>query len=191
VNGVGIGSNGLAFWRGDLYVANTDQGLVACTAVEPDGSAGAITLYAQNADLTNADGLAFDVNGNLYVVSSVGADKLVRVAPDGATEVLARAADGLDYSASLAARLDRKSVYIANVGVDYGHPGVVKATIGVPDFAWLRLSRRRSGRRRRLGRGRVRPPLRPAVRLGQSCPRPGCTCVATRRSWTPAAALAA
>jgi sugar lactone lactonase YvrE len=135
INGLGVGVNGLAFKGDDLYAANTDQALIARVHVNPDGSAGRTSLFGKDDDLRSADGIAFDTDGNLYVACSAGADKLVRVAPDATTAVLATAADGLDYSASLvfgSGPLGRTNLFISNVGLDFGHPGVLKAAIGIP-----------------------------------------------------------
>ena len=135
MNGFGVGVNGLAFKGAWLYAANTDQALIARVRLNPDGPAGRTALFARGDDLRSADGIAFDTDGNLYVACSAGADKLVRVAPDATRTVLATAADGLDYSASLvfgSRPLGRTNLFISNVGVDFGHPGVLKAAIGVP-----------------------------------------------------------
>jgi sugar lactone lactonase YvrE len=135
INGLGVGVNGLAFKDGQLYAANTDQALIARVRVNPDGSAGPTSLFAKGDDLRSADGIAFDTDGNVYVACSAGADKLVRVAPNATTTVLATAADGLDYSASLvfgSGPLGRTNLFISNVGLDFGHPGVLKAAIGIP-----------------------------------------------------------
>jgi sugar lactone lactonase YvrE len=134
--GLGIGANGLAFdAHGDLYVANSDRSSVVKIPVQSDGSAGRPRVLVQDARLHVADGMAFDTDGNLYVACSLGNDALYRVHTDRSIETLATAADGLDYPANIAFGTDdrdRKSLYIANVGADFGHASVARAQIGVP-----------------------------------------------------------
>jgi sugar lactone lactonase YvrE len=135
VNGAGFGANGLAFWRGDLYVSNTDQGSIVRVPVNRDGSAATPTIRFADAAIHFADGIAFDRRGNLYVASSGATNTLVRIAPDGTLETLATAADGLDYTASVAfgtGRGDRTQLYMTNAGINFGRPSIMKADVGVP-----------------------------------------------------------
>jgi hypothetical protein len=80
--GFGVGANGLAFWRGDLYVANTDRGRIVRIPIDVDGSAGVPATFVEDAAIAFADGIAFDVLGNLYVVNSLLANTLVRIGPE-------------------------------------------------------------------------------------------------------------
>ena len=134
--GINIGANGLAFdTHGNLYVANSDRSSVVIVPVRPDGNAGTPRTFVQDDRLHIADGLAFDVRGNLYVACSQGNDTLFRVRPDRTIETLATAADGLDYPANIAfgtGITDRKDLYIANDGEDFGHASVARAQIGTP-----------------------------------------------------------
>jgi hypothetical protein len=69
--------------------------------------------------------------GSLYVVNSLLTNTLVRIASDRTLETLATAADGLDYPASMAfgtGRRERTQLYIANVGVNFGLPSVMKTS---------------------------------------------------------------
>jgi sugar lactone lactonase YvrE len=72
-----MGANGIGYYHGDLYVTNTDKGLVVRIPVEQDGSAGTPELWKQLEDVPESplkgsklpimpDGLALDVHGNLY-----------------------------------------------------------------------------------------------------------------------------
>jgi sugar lactone lactonase YvrE len=135
-NGSGFGANGLAFRKRRLYIANTDQALIARVPLKPDGRVGSITVFAADPNLADADGIAFDVTGNLYVARSVDSNALVRVSRTGSrVTTLATAADGLDYPASLAfgtGRGERTSLYLSNVGVNFGRPSVMKADVGIP-----------------------------------------------------------
>jgi sugar lactone lactonase YvrE len=132
----GFGANGVAVRRHAVYVSNTDQALIARIPIKPNGHAGAVSVFAADAALANADGIAFDLRGNLYVACSVTSNRLVRISRNGnRVTVLATAEDGLDYPASVAfgtGRGERKDLYITNVGVNFNNPGVVKARIGVP-----------------------------------------------------------
>src|SRR5438876_9762626 len=74
-----FGANGVAFDRtqSHLYVANTSTDQILRIGVNADGSAGAITIFADGAALNaangttgaldGADGIQFDVSGSLYV----------------------------------------------------------------------------------------------------------------------------
>jgi sugar lactone lactonase YvrE len=86
------GPNGLKLFEGELYVSNPSQGTVVAVRVRPDGTAGAVRTHATG---TFCDDFAFDVRGNLYC----GTDPfntVVRIAPDGTTETILTALDGLD-----------------------------------------------------------------------------------------------
>ncbi len=72
------GANGIGFYLGNLYVANTDKGTVVRVPVNPDGSPGEPEVWAQVQELPEyfpiygflplmLDGLTLDVHGNVYV----------------------------------------------------------------------------------------------------------------------------
>ena len=78
VTGVPMGANGIAYYHGDLYVTNTDKGLVVKIAIAKDGNAGTLELWKRLDDVPESplfgaklpimpDGLALDVHGNLYM----------------------------------------------------------------------------------------------------------------------------
>jgi sugar lactone lactonase YvrE len=112
-----FGANGLAFDAAQafLYVANTGDDAVLRVAVQADGGAGPVEPFARGADLDarlgtshsldGADGLAFDVGGNLWVCANQ-ANELQVLSPEG--ELVARyrgaGADALDFPASLVFR---------------------------------------------------------------------------------------
>ena len=76
---VPLGANGIAYYRGDLYVTNTEKGTVLRIPVQGDGSPGAPEeedlQEVQESPLAGipgfppamGDGLVVDVHGNLYV----------------------------------------------------------------------------------------------------------------------------
>lgn len=145
-----IGANGIVFRQGELFVANTDKGLIVRVGVELDGSPGTVEALPPHPFLFALDGIAMDVRGDLWVLSA-GFSLLLRVSPDrDQVEVRATAAGGLDEPTSLAfgtGRGNRKSVFIANRdvlpgvvfdGEDFVPGGigqsVVKVDVGVPGW---------------------------------------------------------
>ncbi len=140
-----IGANGVAFWKGDLYVANTGRGALIYVPVMEDGSPGEPTMVAGNLDcepegLFSMDGIAFDVHGNVYALLVI-INKLVRIDPnDGSYTVLLSEEDGLWNPASIAfgtGKGDRESIFITNYAVippgsDIFGPAVLKYDVGVP-----------------------------------------------------------
>jgi sugar lactone lactonase YvrE len=126
-----FGANGLAFDRAGrhLYVANTGDSAVLRIPVNPDGSAGALELFARGADLDaatgatqslhGADGIAFDAAGNLWVCANQ-ADELQVLSPDA--EIVARYRGGgaaaLDFPASLV--FAGRELYVTNLSLATG-----------------------------------------------------------------------
>jgi sugar lactone lactonase YvrE len=110
-----VGVNGIEFDRGGhyLYVANTGNRQVLRIPVKADGSAGPIQLFADGAvidrslglagpvALYGADGIQFDVKGNLYVMANQ-ADEVQVLAPDGALvhRYSGTGSNALDFNAS-------------------------------------------------------------------------------------------
>jgi sugar lactone lactonase YvrE len=141
-----LGANGIAFWKGDLFVANTGRGALVHVPVMTDGSPGEPTVVAGNLDcepdgLFGMDGIALDVHGNVYALL-VLQNKLVRIDPtDGATTLLLDEGDGLWNASSLAfgtGKGDRESIFIANYAVlppepaNSLGPAVLKYDVGEP-----------------------------------------------------------
>lgn len=132
-----FGANGLAFDRDQefLYVANTGDSTVLRVPVEEDGSAGEIEVFAAGADLGpealhGADGIMFDVKGNLYVCANQ-ANEIQVLSPDG--ELIARykgrGANALDFPASLV--FGGHSLYITNLSLATGVNSKL-SVLGVP-----------------------------------------------------------
>ena len=121
-----FGANGLAFDRGEhfLYVANTGDSRVLRIPVERDGSAGPVEVFADGATidaqqqttqaLHGADGIMFDVRGNLYVCANQ-TDQVQVLDPKG--RLVARYAgageDALHVPASLV--FHGRTLYITNL----------------------------------------------------------------------------
>ena len=75
-----------------LYVNETFSRKLSRFAIGADGSLGAKEVVCEFGAGTFPDGLAFDVEGHIWVVSSVS-NRLIRVAPDGSQTVWLQDAD--------------------------------------------------------------------------------------------------
>ena len=133
-----FGANGLAFDSSGrfLYVANTGDDRVLRIAVNRDGSAGALSVFADgtamnlamgtNGALDGADGIAFDARGNLWVCANQ-ANEIQVLSRKGA--LIARFAgsnaDPMDFPASPV--FFGRSVFIANLALN--HPGLGKISV--------------------------------------------------------------
>ena len=121
-----FGANGVAFDREQryLYVANTGDSRILRIAVRDDGTAGPVEIFADGATidasqlttqaLHGADGIMFDVRGNLYVCANQ-ANEIQVLSPDA--RLIARhagtGADALDFPASLV--FDGRNLFITNL----------------------------------------------------------------------------
>jgi sugar lactone lactonase YvrE len=133
-----LGANGIAYRKGDLYVANTEKAHVVRIPVLGDGSPGEPQIVAEGSDLFPLDGIALDVHGNIYTLV-IAQSTLVRIDPEtGSITTLASAAEGLDFPASLAfgtGKGDRQSVFFTNFAI--GPPGgagpaILKIDVDIP-----------------------------------------------------------
>ena len=94
----GFGANGLAFdaSQSNLYVANTGDDRIFRIAVNSNGSAGPLSIFADGATinaahhttgaLDGADGIVFDASGRLWVCANQ-ANEIQIVSPSGKTLV--------------------------------------------------------------------------------------------------------
>ena len=140
-----FGANGVAYWKGNFYVANTAKGMLVRIPILTDGSAGEPEIAAGVDDcnpdeLFGMDGIALDVDGNIYALL-VLQNKMVKIDPtDGTYTVLLNGEeDGLFNPASIAfgnKKGDQKSVFITNYAViepgpegNHG-PAVLKFDVG-------------------------------------------------------------
>jgi sugar lactone lactonase YvrE len=148
-----MGANGIAFWKGSFYVANTAQGMLVRIPILSDGSPGEPVIVAGEPEgggndcvpvfdeLYGMDGIALDVHGNIYALL-VMQHKLLRIDPnDGTFTTLLDEADGLWNPASIAfgtGKGDRQSVFFTNYAVlppepaNSLGPAVLKFDVGVP-----------------------------------------------------------
>jgi sugar lactone lactonase YvrE len=121
-----IGANGLAFWRGSVYVAVADSGTIVRVPLTAGGNAGTPAVVAQAPLLRTADGIAFDIGGNLYI--TVNDNRLVRLALDGVLTQLAAKNNGLVYPTMPAfgtTPTTRTTLYITNGAPRNGTPDIV------------------------------------------------------------------
>ncbi len=128
----GIGANGLAFRRGSLDVAVADSGTIVRVPLTAGGNAGVPVVVAQAPLLRTADGIAFDVQGNLYI--AVNDNRLVRLAPNGVLTQLAAKNSGLVYPTMPAfgtTPATRTTLYITNGALLNGTPDIVTFDAGV------------------------------------------------------------
>ena len=146
-----FGANGVAFDRNQrfLYVATTSDSKIYRIPVLKDGSAGPLQLFASGAAidasqhtteaLHGADGIMFDVRGNLYVCansaqhpSPAPVGELQVLSPDGR---LIHRYDGdgnndLDFPASLV--FHERALYLTNLSLDTGGVNSKLSVVGVP-----------------------------------------------------------
>ena len=110
------GPNGLRVFRREVLVANSAAGTIVAIPIQPNGTAGAAYVRATLPFPQGCDEFAIDVHGSIYCTTDPF-NTLVRLDPDGTTEVLLTAADGLDgpTSAAFGRRgRNRKNIYITN-----------------------------------------------------------------------------
>jgi sugar lactone lactonase YvrE len=152
-NGPPFGANGVAFDRNQqfLYVATTHDGKIYRIPVNKDGSAGAMQLFAAERPaidprtgrpvdfLHGADGIMFDVRGNLYVCANSAIDgtgafpgQIQVLSPEGR---LIAAYDGvgandLDFPASLV--FHERALYVTDLALDNAGANSKLSVLGVP-----------------------------------------------------------
>jgi len=153
------GANGIVFFPPNkLYVANTFQWSISCITIGRKGAAPRIELVKQDFLLMNIDGIAVDVNEDIYGVLPVSTinnlpfggpppmPPLVMLNPKSqvVTPVVV-IADAVNFNTPTSLVFgtggpwNRKSVFVANAGLFYGQshepwaaPGVVEVYVGKP-----------------------------------------------------------
>jgi sugar lactone lactonase YvrE len=146
-----FGANGVAFDRNQdfLYVATTADAKIYRIPVLGDGSAGNLELFASGdaidatqgttEALHGADGIMFDVRGNLYVAANSAQHpapglpgELQVLSPEG--RLIARydglGQNDLDFPASLV--FHERAVYITNLSLTDGGANSKLSVMGVP-----------------------------------------------------------
>lgn len=110
------GPNGVRYFRGELWVANSSTGNMVAIPFAPGGTAGPARIGATLPAPQGCDEFVFDVHGSIYCTTDPF-NTIVRLDPDGTSEILLTAADLLDGPTSVAfgrRGQDRKNLYITN-----------------------------------------------------------------------------
>ena len=133
-----LGPNGIDVHDGMVYVGLTEPAQIATIAIEDDGSAGEVLIFA---DLTTSapdggpaavDGIGVAADGSVYVAAPL-VHTVFRVSADGAeVATVATAEDGLDGPASLV--LGDGVMYVSNFSAALGAsnnngPGIIRAPL--------------------------------------------------------------
>jgi sugar lactone lactonase YvrE len=131
------GANGLQIFRQTMYVANSGFGWIVAIPFEPHDAPGEPSIHATLPSGLGCDDFAFDVHGSIYCTTNV-TNFLIRIDPDGTSEVLLTGADGLDGpTAAIFGRTgaDRFNLYITNGAFPFGpnnqSPSVMRLHLGV------------------------------------------------------------
>jgi len=124
----GFGANGLAFDRNEryLYVAETSRDEIYRIRYD-GGSLGSIELFARGTAggaLDGADGIAFDVRGNLYVCSNQS-DEIAVLSPAGAVVAEYRGTGANAFNSPASLVFSGRNVYVANLALFHGGPNKV------------------------------------------------------------------
>jgi len=132
------GANAIDFNNhGDELVANAAFGEIMRIPTNPDGSAGAASIFSgPSCTLWGADGLSMDNADNLYVAAN-SKGQIDRLDPGGHVQVLA-AGDPLSFPSDTAFGTglgDRKDIFVSNFAAfptSGGAPGVLELNAGIP-----------------------------------------------------------
>lgn len=133
------GANGLQVFRNEILVANSSQGTIVAIPVRHHGTPGTPRVYATAPAGSGCDDFALDVLGRVYCPTAPG-NTLLRLSPNGTSEVLLTAADGLDIpTAAIFGKKgrDRFDLYLTNgaysvLGPSQNMPSVMKLHLAVP-----------------------------------------------------------
>ncbi len=98
--GFPAGGNGIQIIGSNLFLSNTDAGSILRVPINPNGSAGSVSVYVRDRRLIGTDGFKIDASGFIYTASPLTSE-IKRVSPRGAIETLATFADGLRASSGL------------------------------------------------------------------------------------------
>jgi sugar lactone lactonase YvrE len=132
------GANGLQVFHHEIYVSVSGSGQIVAIPFRHGDDAGTPRVHAQLPPPLGCDDFAFDVHGALYC----GTDpfnRLVKVNPDGTSEVLLTFADGLDGPTTVAFGVrggDRENLYIGNAAFPFFtttfRPSLMRYRLGIP-----------------------------------------------------------
>ena len=127
-----LGANGLAFRGNDLYIAVYDSGRIVRVPVLTHGEPGGPTVIpgGEQPALEEVDGIAFDVDGNLYATTNT--NSVLRLTPNGTLESLIDPG-WLDYPTMPVFGTGPHSsttLFVANGSFDGGTPNVIAFDVG-------------------------------------------------------------
>lgn len=132
------GANGIKVFRREVYVSNSGGGTIVAIPFLHNDEPGAPRIHATLPPPQGCDDFAFDVHGNLYCTTDPFRT-LIRVAPDGSSEILLTAADGLDGPTATAFGVlgdDRFNLYITNGAFPFfsetHQPSLMRLHLGAP-----------------------------------------------------------
>ena len=135
---VAAGVNGLQIFHNEIYAANSSQETIVAIPFEPGDAAGEPRIHATLPAGAGCDDFAVDVHGSIYGTTGP-THLLVRIDPDGSSEILLTADDSLDGPTAAAfGRIgaDRFNLYIANAAFPFLpsalRPSVMRLHLGVP-----------------------------------------------------------
>lgn len=122
----GFGANGVAFDRSErfLYVAETSRDQIYRIRYD-NGALGSIELFAQGVAggaLDGADGIAFDVNGNLYVCSNQS-DEIAVLDTAGRVVAEYRGTSPDEFSSPASLVFRGRTVYVTDLALFHGGAG--------------------------------------------------------------------
>lgn len=132
------GANGIKVYHGEVYVAVSGAGTIVAIPFLHNDLPGSPRIHAVLPAPQGCDDFSFDVHGSLYCTTDPFRT-LIRVDPDGSSEILLTAADGLDGPTATAFGVrgqDRFNLYITNgafpfFSVDH-LPSLMRLRLDVP-----------------------------------------------------------
>ncbi|MEM7350049.1 MAG: hypothetical protein AAF657_04530 [Acidobacteriota bacterium] len=110
------GPNGLQFFRGKIFIANSSTGDIVGIPLRHNGTAGQAFVEATLPAPQGCDEFAFDILGRIYCTTDPF-NTIVRLNRDGSSDILLTAEDGLDGPTSVAfgrRGSNRRNLYITN-----------------------------------------------------------------------------
>lgn len=132
------GPNGVGYFQREIYVANSATGDILAIPIEADGSAGEPRVHATLPDGSGGDEFAFDVHGSIYCTTDPF-NTVVRLDPDGTSQILLNADDLLDGPTSVAFGRrggNRHNLYITNAAFPFFprifRPSLMRLRLNVP-----------------------------------------------------------
>ena len=132
------GANGLKVYHGEVYVSNSGGGTIVAIPFLHNDVAGTPRIHAHVPFPQGCDDFAFDVHGSLYCTTDPFRT-LIRIDPDGSSEILLTDADGLDGPTATAFGVqgeDRFNLYITNAAFpffsDTHQPSLMRLRLDVP-----------------------------------------------------------